>query len=233
MALDPLQSVLPLGAALEQPARPGSREDAAKQFEALYAHVLVKEMRKAMPKGGLFSGQGTEMWQDLLDEEMAKALVAQGKLGLNQEILSTMREGTAGDEAPLPPTPVSGARVSSTFGWRQHPISGEPDHHDGVDFAAPRGSPIRSVAAGVVRSATELPGYGKVVIIDHGDGLETRYAHCDSFSVQEGDSVLAGEVIAGVGSTGNSTGPHLHFEVRKRGKALDPQDWLNRSGSKR
>ena len=114
--------------------------------------------------------------------------------------------------------PVAG-RLSSDYGDRFHPILKEHRHHDGIDIAAPKGSPIHSVKDGIVSFAGVQGGYGNVVEIDHGNGWVTKYAHCDTIAVKVGDKVNASEVIAAVGSTGRSTGPHLHFEVERHGKS--------------
>lgn len=229
MALDLIHDAVPLGVDLSNAGKPAANKDAGAAMEELFARTLVQELRRALPEEGLFGGEGGEIWQDLFDDAMAQALIDQGAFrGAIPTSASDHTVGTADPEPQLPPMPVAGARVSSQFGWRQHPIFGTPDHHEGVDYAAPTGTPIRAVAAGTVKIAEERPGYGLLVVVDHGGGLETRYAHCDRFDVREGDPVQAGEVIAEVGSTGNSTGPHLHFEVRKRGVAVDPQAWLGK-----
>jgi murein DD-endopeptidase MepM/ murein hydrolase activator NlpD len=98
--------------------------------------------------------------------------------------------------------------------------------HQGIDVRAPRGTPVRAAAAGRVIRSGSMRGYGNVVAIDHGDGLETRYAHTAKNLVRAGDWVERGDTIALVGATGNATTPHLHFEVRKSGRARDPVAWL-------
>ena len=122
--------------------------------------------------------------------------------------------------------PVPSARVSSTFGPRVHPIFGDVRMHNGVDFAAPSGTPIGAAAAGVVVVAGPQGGYGNVVVIDHGNALATMYAHQSRIAVTVGQQVEAGETIGAVGSTGNSTGPHGHFEVRVHGVPVDPLAYL-------
>jgi len=117
--------------------------------------------------------------------------------------------------------PVSG-RISSPYGMRMHPILKVKKMHTGVDIAAPRGTPIKAAAAGKVIHAARWGGYGKCVIIDHGGGIATLYAHCSTLSVSSGREVRQGEVIGKVGTTGLSTGPHLHFEVRRNGTPIDP-----------
>lgn len=115
------------------------------------------------------------------------------------------------------------APVSSEFGPRNHPISGERHQHTGIDFAAPAGSPVRAAGAGTVAFAGERGGYGNLVIIRHPDGTETYYAHQRDLAVRAGQSVVAGETIGTVGSTGRSTGPHLHFELRRDGRPVNPR----------
>lgn len=121
--------------------------------------------------------------------------------------------------------PVSG-RVSSGFGYRTHPILKERRLHTGIDFAAAAGTPIRAAADGVVITSTYLRGYGNAIVIDHGGSVATLYAHCSVLLIQSGASVKRGQVIAKVGSTGLSTGPHLHFEVRINGTPVDPRGRL-------
>jgi len=118
--------------------------------------------------------------------------------------------------------PVQG-KVTSGYGWRIHPITGELEFHSGVDIAAPSGTPIRPTAGGTVTLAGHYGGYGLCVVIDHGGGLQTLYGHCSEILVYKGEHVEAGQVIARVGSTGTSTGPHLHYEVRKDGVCVDPR----------
>lgn len=116
--------------------------------------------------------------------------------------------------------------LSSSYGWRRNPFNGQVSRHEGLDFSAPPGTPIRAATGGVVRTVTVHSGYGNMVEIDHGEGLVTRYAHAKVILVKEGELVTRGQMIARVGSTGLSTGPHLHFEVRKDDKALDPRVFL-------
>lgn len=117
--------------------------------------------------------------------------------------------------------PVSGS-ITSGFGMRYHPILHRSRLHAGVDFGVGSGSPIYAVADGVVVFSGQMRGYGNVVVLDHGGGISTLYAHCSALLVGDGASVKQGENIARVGSTGMSTGPHLHFEVRKNGVPVNP-----------
>lgn len=123
-------------------------------------------------------------------------------------------------------SPVPGTRLTSDFGPRQHPVLGTTRMHDGVDFGAPSGTPIRAAAAGTVVFAGPRGGYGNTVIIDHGSSLATLYAHQSTLYVAEGAAVTAGQVIGAVGSTGMSTGPHLHFEARVAGAPVNPLLYL-------
>jgi murein DD-endopeptidase MepM/ murein hydrolase activator NlpD len=123
--------------------------------------------------------------------------------------------------------PVPGARITSTFGPRIDPVLGGTGRHDGIDFSAPTGTPIHAAADGVVVSAGEMGGYGNGTVIDHGSGLATLYGHQSQILVTVGQSVRTGDVIGLVGSTGKSTGPHLHFEVRVFGVPTDPVPYLS------
>jgi murein DD-endopeptidase MepM/ murein hydrolase activator NlpD len=117
--------------------------------------------------------------------------------------------------------PVAGVE-SSGYGYRRHPITGRRTFHKGVDFRAPRGTPVYAAGPGVVSHARRKSNYGKLIIISHGLGLETRYAHLSRIKIQEGEFVPAGTFIGTVGSTGRTTGPHLHFEVRQFDEPVDP-----------
>lgn len=118
-------------------------------------------------------------------------------------------------------SPVSGP-VTSLFGWRKHPVSGEEDFHKGVDIAAAQGSDIFAVLPGVVEQTGYNDSYGNFVILRHSDRLRTTYNHCSEILAKEGERLARGDRIALVGSTGISTGPHLHFEVEIEGKKANP-----------
>lgn len=123
-------------------------------------------------------------------------------------------------------SPVPGAWVSSTFGLRTDPFTGRTAHHAGIDFAAPAGAKAVAVAPGVVTWAGERAGYGRLLEINHGNGYVTRYAHNSSLLVRVGDKVNKGQAVSRVGSTGRSTGPHLHFEVLRNGLAINPAKFV-------
>lgn len=121
--------------------------------------------------------------------------------------------------------PYSGPQTSG-YGWREHPIYGDRRFHAGVDYGGPTGAKFWSAGAGVVLSAGWRSGYGNAVVIDHGDGLATLYAHASTLFVSAGQTVKRGQPIGAIGSTGYSTGPHLHFEVRKDGEPQDPNRYV-------
>lgn len=124
---------------------------------------------------------------------------------------------------------TTGGVVTSTYGMRRHPISGRRSMHKGIDISGKHGADIVAMADGLVIFSGRKTGYGKIVEIRHPNGLETRYAHNSRNLVSEGDLVSKGQVIAKLGSTGRSTGPHVHFEVRRNGEALDPMRFLDLS----
>ncbi len=146
-----------------------------------------------------------------------EALAAQERLGQFDDI-----------SIPAPPPffqPVPGT-IGSGYGNRIHPIFGTLRFHAGVDYGGNTGDPIQASASGVVTQVASRTGYGNTVIIDHGGGWSTLYAHLSRFDVSVGDQVAIGETIGGVGNTGWSTGPHLHFEIRYRGSPRDPEKYL-------
>ncbi|HEY9112277.1 MAG TPA: M23 family metallopeptidase [Rhodanobacteraceae bacterium] len=151
--------------------------------------------------------------------------VQQTQLGVLQSLL-TDREVAAN----LIPSgmPVKDGYITSPFGERIDPFTGRESFHPGLDIGAFRGEQVHAVAAGVVTYAGVRPGYGKVVEIDHGDGYMTRYAHNSRLLARVGEHVHAGEVISDAGSTGRSTGPHVHFEVWHDGKVVNPLAYVRR-----
>lgn len=116
--------------------------------------------------------------------------------------------------------------LTSNFGTRLDPFTRSPAMHSGIDFRAPTGTPVRAVAGGKIIEAGPNGGYGRMVEIDHGYGITTRYAHLSSIAVNEGDLVEKGAMLGQVGSTGRSTGPHLHYEVRIDDDATDPMRFI-------
>jgi murein DD-endopeptidase MepM/ murein hydrolase activator NlpD len=122
--------------------------------------------------------------------------------------------------------PVTGT-ITSPFGWRSNPFGGGPEFHQGLDIAAPMGTTVTAAAAGTVIMAQWYGGYGNYILIDHGGGYSTGYGHLSAMYVASGQAVQRGQAIGAVGSTGQSTGPHLHFEVRIAGKPVDPAPRLH------
>lgn len=156
------------------------------------------------------------------------ALFAEAEPNLNE--LMRELEDIRALEAALPAAwPVHGT-LTSGFGYRHSPFAHRRDwkFHSGLDISNERGTPIYAPAPGKVIMATYNSGYGRMVELDHGFGISTVYAHCNSLRVEKGDVVKQGEFIATVGSTGRTTGPHLHFEVRLDGHPVDPLDYLPR-----
>ena len=129
-------------------------------------------------------------------------------------------------------TPINGARLSSGYGRRKHPVLGYVKTHKGVDFAAPRGTPIMAAGIGTVERASRFGSFGKYIRIRHSDGYKTAYAHLNGYArgIKAGARVRQGQIIGYVGTTGRSTGPHLHYEVHKNGKAINPRSLSTLSG---
>lgn len=192
--------------------------DAKARAEKAMEANLIKQMLKA--SGAMLKGMGKgaqqDMVRDLFTEAIADAVAEQSPLGLGNGLAER------GAEAAMLALVDGVGMVSSHFGERTDPIEGEIREHHGVDIAAPEGSRIRSAQGGIVTFAGERGGYGNLVEITHADGRVTRYAHAKQVLVKKGDKVQKGQVVGLVGSTGRSTGPHLHFEVRERGRAIDP-----------
>ncbi|WP_299309800.1 M23 family metallopeptidase [uncultured Croceicoccus sp.] len=123
--------------------------------------------------------------------------------------------------------PVENSRFSSSFGMRVHPVTGRRTGHHGLDMAAPTGTPIYATADGQIADARWNGGYGNYIRIEHGGEMETRYGHMSRMAVSAGQAVKKGDLIGYVGSTGRSTGPHLHYEVRIAGEPVDPEPYLH------
>ncbi len=148
------------------------------------------------------------------------------RLGLSLARLDALERGLEGIPQFMPADKGS---ISSGFGYRRDPFNGGGAMHSGLDFRAPYGSPIYAAADGVISYVGYKGGYGKTVEISHGNGLMTRYAHMSRYSAQVGQRVAAGRLIGAIGSTGRSTGPHLHFEVRVNNRAVNPRPFLERA----
>ncbi|ROT96225.1 M23 family metallopeptidase [Marinobacter sp. R17] len=181
--------------------------------------------------GGPEEAGGGESFQTpelsaMIDQLDARISNREQQLRLLDQLLSRER---IEEERFVAGRPIKWGWLSSHYGYRTDPFTGKRAWHSGVDLAGKEGSDIISVAAGVVTWAGDRYGYGNLVEIDHGNGLRTRYAHCKKVDVSVGDVVEKGQVVAQMGSTGRSTGPHVHFEVRRNGKTLDPEDYIQRA----
>ena len=206
------------------------------RMEAMGAHLADAadlegnefDFSSAPAQGGpIDNSQQTMGWMDL-DAQIAQLsaqlkrreqeLTILDQVLVNEEISSTSK---------VRGRPVTWGWMSSPFGQRVDPISGKNAWHAGVDFAGRDGSDVIAVASGVVTYAGERHGYGKLVEISHGNGYVTRYAHHKALVVNSGDVVKKGQVIGVMGSSGRSTGPHVHFEVLKNGRTVDPARYVS------
>lgn len=204
------------------------------------------------PDGGAKLRAALTYYRDLAEWKVRQDLAPSAVSGLERSLevaaaLVTVRPGDAlaaalADDAPVLRTrPVPG-RTNSAFGVRKNPFHHRGrERHAGIDLSASRNTPVHAAGAGMVVRAERGGGYGRVVYIDHGGGLETRYAHLQKILVKEGEFVPAGALVGKVGSSGRATGPHLHFEIRRDGRAVAPaevlgallappegMEWLNR-----
>ena len=183
--------------------------------------------KKEKSTEGVFKND--DLTSNNLNKEITRLMV---KIEAREELYNTMesillKESVLKDTLPSL-KPVNIPCCSSSYGWRNDPILGIRKFHEGLDFSAAHGEPIIATASGIVVAAGRAGHYGKYVKIKHGGGLETRYAHASKLLVKTGDLVSKGEVIALVGNTGRSTGPHLHYEIRLRGNSLDPRKYLKK-----
>ena len=181
------------------------------------------------PRGGASEGEGVSAEIPDLSSMLANL---EKKVDLRQSQLSALENLILARELKqeIHPEgrPVENGFISSYFGEREDPFDGEETFHKGVDFAGAKGSTVMAVAAGIVTWAGERSGFGKLVEINHGDGYVTRYAHNEKTLVSVGQTVKRGESIALMGSTGHSTGPHVHFEVLRNGRQVDPLSYIGR-----
>ena len=202
------------------------------QLEALgervsgLAGVNPAEIKRPIGSGGALVGS-----RSLTMDELQATLADLDKLTDERVDLMTLMESRLFDQkikALMVPTqqPVTDSVLGSAFGWRIDPMNGRSALHTGLDFSAEQGTGILAAAGGVVVVQEYHPAYGNMVEIDHGNDLITRYAHASRSMVKKGDVIKRGQKIAEVGSTGRSTGPHLHFEVLVQGVFQDPQKFL-------
>jgi murein DD-endopeptidase MepM/ murein hydrolase activator NlpD len=228
----------------------GDLKKAAQEFEAVFINYLLKVMRETIEESGLTEdGLGKSTYTEMFDQELSLSLARRGSMGISgliyqdlskiEEKKSSSEAGqTSGDNVNSPSEKKVGneengqeisdiqlpiqAPVSSRFGLRADPFTHKNQFHKGVDLAAPEGTSVKAPMAGTVIFAGFEKGYGNAVLLQHPNGLQTRYAHLGAMAVKAGDAISAQQVLGLVGNTGRSTGAHLHFEVIRLGKAIDP-----------
>ena len=189
--------------------------------------------------------QSDEAWNDTQSVSPIKADAESGTLKIDEQALTSdnppattrgnVTDRSADGSANAAPIvawlpsgmPTEGVTLSSRYGWRIHPIHGDARMHRGIDIPGAAGSPVAATAEGTVSLADWSGAYGLLVEIDHGADLATRYAHLSRLAVTAGQRVRKGQVLGYVGSTGSSTGPHLHYEVRMAGEAVNPTAFLS------
>lgn len=217
--------------------RVGEMQARMVQLESLGDRVLglagmaPGDIPKVDGRGGVLVGA-----RDLSMQELESTLDELERLTSQRVDLMTVLESRLFDQhirKKMIPThaPVAGRAPGSAFGWRVDPITGQSALHTGLDFQADTGTAILAAAGGVVVTQEYHPAYGNMVEVDHGNQLVTRYAHASRTLVKVGDIVRRGQKIAEVGTTGRSTGPHLHFEVLVQGVFQDPQKFLSAGGT--
>ena len=212
-----------------------SIKKAAKEMEALFAYELIKVMRETTEQSS--DGLGNSTYLSMFDVELSKLFAERGlgltnliergltsaarKAGQGSTDATEIQSDTDQDLRTLLPD-IPRPQISSAYGMRSDPFTGELKFHNGVDISAPAGTEIHAAAQGTVVFSGEQRGYGNVVVLDHGNGYSTKYAHNQENLVKEGDKVDYGSPIARAGSTGRSTGSHVHFEVLHNGVAVNP-----------
>lgn len=188
------------------------------------------DFKKLPPRGGMDSGAEKYVeLSELVDEMETLSRVIEDrqlKLNLMEDLILN-----SDLEKEVQPTgyPVRGGYISSKYGERTDPFTGAKSFHDGVDLAGKVGAKVAAAASGIVIFSGTKNGYGKVLKIHHGNGIVTLYAHNNELLAEVGDYVTKGQKVATVGSTGRSTGPHVHFEVQLKGKTVDPEKYLRAS----
>ncbi len=187
-------------------------KDASAQLESF----VVKQL---LTSSGTFRGSGAAgsgLVHELFAEQLAEIITRSANVGLMQTSPPAPAQRPAQSAA-------SSAHISSHFGPRADPLTGKPHFHGGIDLPAPEGTPIPAARAGTVIAAGERGGYGLAVEVAHSDGSSTLYAHARGVSVEVGQQIVAGQTLGEVGQTGRSTGPHLHLELRRGGRAINPE----------
>lgn len=223
-------------------------QNAAKEFEAIFLSYMLSVMRQTIEESGVTEkGMGAGIYTELFDQEVARSLADRGALGITDLLVKRLENQVSGqepekaqperqkmgaatghgfpagdpEEVPDFRMPVQ-AHISSDFGMRKDPFTHRMRMHEGIDIAAPEGMEVQAACAGSVVSSGYEKGYGNTVVVRHPGGYETRYAHLGALLVRAGDQVPEHGVLGTVGSTGRSTGPHLHFEVMRHGDRINP-----------
>ncbi|MFL2518103.1 MAG: peptidoglycan DD-metalloendopeptidase family protein [Candidatus Azotimanducaceae bacterium] len=210
------------------------------RIEALAAHMRDLSglqddefnFEQTVAQGGPLAEEAREFaWVDLQTQlnQLALQLDRREKeLGILDTVMVELQRS---EQVQLSGRPIAKGWLSSAYGNRMDPITGQPAWHAGVDFAGSQGSDVLAVASGVVVFADRRDGYGKLVEINHGNGVSTRYGHHDKLLVKAGEIVKKGDVIGLMGSSGRSTGPHVHFEVLRNGRNIDPTRFISGNAS--
>ena len=204
----------------------------AKVRSMIGALAVLASLGLAAPALANASATAADITAPLREAQAAKAGVRGGdeefrRLFASWNSTSTVSVPTRPRSVSIPSRmPLDGAGLTSGFGMRTHPVLGGRRQHKGIDLASPIGSPIYATADGVVSRADWFSSYGLYISLDHGASLETRYGHLSRLNVAEGQTVRKGDLIGYVGTTGRSTGPHLHYEVRISGTAVNPVPYM-------
>ena len=226
---------------------PEALVEAAREFEAILLRQMLKGLRELFAtESDEGDGFGGDALFDTIESELARHLSDLGGLGLADRLVgSPAGRAIGGDQRRTPPEtavapvvagpagapdgrtgavspPPFGAAVTSGFGWRTDPIDGQQRFHAGVDVRAAFGDAVPAVRGGRVAFVGEEPGYGLTVVVGHEPGVTTRYAHLSALLVRSGDQIGPGQLIGRVGQSGRATGPHLHFEMVRYGRRVDP-----------
>jgi murein DD-endopeptidase MepM/ murein hydrolase activator NlpD len=225
----------------------------AQQFEAMLLTQMLREMRKAGEwkdgdEGAEGMQLGTESFTEAIDTELGIHLAKHQGLGLTSQLMQAFDRLAGGSgvstpeaihQTPAPPSAFPGmsvpqaavpplpTAVTSEFGWRSDPFTGQSKFHRGVDLKAAYGQEVQAAASGTVVFSGEQRGYGTTVVLEHADGSRSRYAHLSAVTVSAGSAVEGGQAVGRAGRSGRATGTHLHFEVTSpEGKPISPSQWM-------
>jgi murein DD-endopeptidase MepM/ murein hydrolase activator NlpD len=220
-------------------------EKSAQDFESYFVGYVFEVANQSSLKADEENSSQEDFFKTMFMQEMAKqGTKAHGGFGLAKQMVSQFErnhpeltkatldsalspEGSQATAAPLNLEMTKDEKITSQFGFRKDPITGATEHHDGIDLSMPVGTPVKAVAEGTVTFSGIRGGYGKVVEIEHPDHMTTLYAHNMKTAVKVGQKVQQGDIVSFSGSSGRSTGPHLHFEVRKSGAPVDPKNLVS------